>query len=312
MNRKLLVADDDKSFHEIISRVFKDTDWEVTVAEDGLTALEKIAEQVPDVILLDLNMPKLGGRELLTRIRKDARLAMIPVIIVSGDSSPQEKAAEFGIGADDFLGKPFDTLELTARVESASRRSRRMLAANPLTFLPGGPAIEEEAGRRIRTGGPLAFFYIDIDNFKAYNDNYGYLNGDNAIKQAAALLGTIQTDFPDADVFVGHVGGDDFVMMSSWGRAEEIAKLVAARFDALAPQFYNKTDRERGYTVSRDRMGKTHEFPLMSLTIAVATNEKRKLDHYAKIADIAGEIKKFLKSRPDRSGSLWLKDRRLD
>lgn len=312
MNRKLLVADDDKSFHEIICRVFKDTDWQVTVAEDGLTALEKIAEQVPDVILLDLNMPKLGGRELLTRIRKDARLAMIPVIIISGDSSPQEKAAEFGIGADDFLGKPFDTLELSARVESASRRSRRMLAANPLTFLPGGPAIEEEAGRRIKTGGPLAFFYIDIDNFKAYNDNYGYLNGDNAIKQAAALLSGIQNDFPDAEVFVGHVGGDDFVMMSSWGRAEEIAKLVAARFDALAPQFYNKDDRERGYTISKDRMGKTHEFPLMTLTIAVATNEKRRLDHYAKIADIAGEIKKFLKSKPGRSGSLWLKDRRVD
>ncbi len=312
MNRKLLVADDDKSFHEIICRVFKNTDWQVTVAEDGLTALEKITEQVPDVILLDLNMPKLGGRELLARIRKDARLALIPVIIISGDSSPQEKALEFGIGADDFLGKPFDTLELAARVERASRRTRRMLAANPLTFLPGGPAIEEEAGRRIKTGEPLAFFYIDIDNFKAYNDNYGYLNGDNAIKQTAALLGGIRDGFPDADIFIGHVGGDDFVMMSSSGRAEEIAKLVAARFDALAPQFYNKDDRERGHTVSKDRMGNSRTFPLMSLTIAVATNEKRKLDHYAKIADIAGEIKKYLKGRPDRSGSLWLKDRRVD
>ncbi|MCM2266631.1 MAG: response regulator [Elusimicrobiales bacterium] len=312
MNRKLLIADDDKAFQKIIARAFEGTDWEVTSADDGVTALERIAAQAPDVILLDLNMPRLGGRELLARIRKDARLALIPVIIISGDNSPQEQAAEFGLGADDFISKPFSTLELTSRVESASRRTRRMLAANPLTFLPGGPAIEEEVSHRIKTGLPLGFFYIDIDNFKAYNDNYGYLNGDNAIKQAAALFTEIQNEFASENVFVGHVGGDDFVMMSDPGRAEEIAKLIATRFDALAPRLYNKEDRERGYTSSKDRMGNVRQFPLMSLTIAVATNEKRSLDHYAKIVDIASEIKKYLKGLKNRTGSVYLKDRRLD
>ncbi|HAT72563.1 MAG TPA: diguanylate cyclase response regulator [Elusimicrobia bacterium] len=312
MNRKLLVADDDKAFHRIISRVFAGTDWEVSTAEDGVAAMESIAAQPPDVILLDLNMPRLGGRELLARLRKDARLSTIPIIIISGDDSPQEQAAEFGLGADDFISKPFNSLELASRVESASRRTRRMLAANPLTFLPGGPAIEEEAARRIKTGGPLAFFYIDIDNFKAFNDNYGYLNGDNAIKQAAALLTDIQSSFPAEDVFVGHIGGDDFVMMAAPERCEEIARTIAARFDALAPKLYNREDRERGFIVSKDRMNNIHQFPLMTLTIAVATNEKRQLDHYAKIVDIASEIKKYLKGLKDRSGSAYLKDRRLD
>lgn len=312
MNRKLFLADDDKAFHRVITRVFAGKDWEVRTAEDGLSALEQIKARPPDVILLDLNMPLLGGRELLARLRKDARLAMIPVIILSGEDSPLEKAAEFGLGADDFISKPFSALDLVSRVEGACSRTRRMLGANPLTFLPGGPAIEEEAAARIRTGAELAFFYIDIDNFKSFNDNYGYLNGDNAIKQAAALLTGVQSDFPAEDVFVGHIGGDDFVLMARPERAEEMARAIAGKFDALAPRLYNDEDRRRGLIISKDRMGKTRQFPLMTLSIAIATNERRKLDHYAKIVDIAAEIKKHLKGLPDRSGSVFLKDRRED
>ncbi|OIO04880.1 MAG: hypothetical protein AUJ51_00840 [Elusimicrobia bacterium CG1_02_56_21] len=312
MNKKLLVADDDKSFREILTRIFKGSDWQVSGAEDGITAFEQISAQTPDVILLDLNMPRLGGRELLARLRKDARYSMIPIIIVSGNDSPQEKAADLGIGADDFVSKPFDIGELTARIESAFRRARRMLAANPLTFLPGGPAIEEEAALRIKSADPLAFFYIDIDNFKAYNDKYGYLNGDTAIKQTAALLNGLKTAFPAEEVFTGHIGGDDFVLMARPEKAEEIARALASGFDALATKLYNREDGERGFIVSKDRMGKMREFPLMTLTIAIATNEKRELDHYAKIVDIVSEIKKHLKGLKDRFGSMYLKDRRVD
>ncbi|PJA12657.1 MAG: diguanylate cyclase response regulator [Elusimicrobia bacterium CG_4_10_14_0_2_um_filter_56_8] len=312
MNKKLLVADDDKSFREILTRIFKGSDWQVSGAEDGITAFEQISAQTPDVILLDLNMPRLGGRELLARLRKDARYSMIPIIIVSGNDSPQEKAADLGIGADDFVSKPFDIGELTARIESAFRRARRMLAANPLTFLPGGPAIEEEAALRIKSADPLAFFYIDIDNFKAYNDKYGYLNGDTAIKQTAALLNGLKTAFPAEEVFTGHIGGDDFVLMARPEKAEEIARALASGFDALATKLYNREDGERGFIVSKDRMGKMREFPLMTLTIAIATNEKRELGHYAKIVDIVSEIKKHLKGLKDRFGSMYLKDRRVD
>jgi len=310
MNKTLLVADDDKTFHRIISRVFEGTEWQVRTAEDGVAALESIGVQVPDVILLDLNMPRLGGRELLARIRGNPRLAMIPVIILSGDDAPQEQAAQFGVGADDFISKPFNTLELVSRVEGAASRSRRLLGASPLTFLPGGPAIEEEAARRIRAGGPLAFFYMDIDNFKAYNDAYGYLNGDNAIKGVAGLLTDAQRDFAAEEVFVGHIGGDDFVMMAEPRRAEELARAIAAGFDALAPGFYNEGDRARGFVVSKNRTGTACEFPLMTLSIAIVTNEKRPLDHYARIVDIAGEIKKNLKNLSSRSGSVYMKDRR--
>lgn len=311
MKKNLFLADDDITFHNLISRVFSGSEWEVSTAEDGVAAMEKISAKVPDVILLDLHMPRLGGRDLLTMLRRNARFSMVPVIIISGDSSPAEQAAELGLGADDFLPKPFDLEELEARVESACRRARRMLAANPLTMLPGGPAIEEEASSRIRSGVPLGFFYIDIDNFKAYNDNYGYLNGDNAIKAVAGILSSVQADFHEADVFVGHIGGDDFVMMCDPAKAEAIAAEVAARFDAMVPGLYRPEDARKGGITAKDRAGSTREFPLMALTMAIATNERRRLEHYAKIVDIVSEIKKHLKGRPGR-GSAWLKDRRVD
>lgn len=311
MKKNMLIADDDVNFHELLSRVFEGSGWEVTTASDGVTALEKLVDRVPDVILLDLNMPRMNGRDLLAMLRRSARYAMVPIIVISGDASPQEQAAELGLGADDFVAKPFDMGELRARVEGASRRARRMLAANPLTMLPGGPAIEEEAAARIRTGSPLGFFYIDIDSFKAYNDNYGYLNGDGAIKKLAGILSSVQEEMPQADIFVGHIGGDDFVLMCSPDRADEVAAEIARRFDSAVPSLYNKEDASRGRIISRDRAGVQKEFPLMSLTMAIATNERRRLDHYAKIVDIASEIKKYLKGR-SRPGSAWLKDRRVD
>lgn len=312
MTRKLLIADDDKSFHRLVSRIFECGGWEVSAAEDGESAFMLAAAKPPDVILLDLNMPHMGGRELLARLRRDPRFVLTPVIVVTGDDDPQEKAEDFGLGADDFIAKPFDTLDLVSRVESASRRSRRMLAANPLTMLPGGPTIEEEASKRIKEGGGLAFFYIDIDNFKAFNDCYGYLNGDNAIKSTAKLLSDVQETYSKADVFIGHVGGDDFVLMSECSEAERIASEITSRFDALSPQFYNTKDRERRYITTADRSGTERRFPLMTLSIAVATNEQRTLDHYAKIVDIVSEIKKYLKGITGRTRSVYLKDRRVD
>jgi len=312
MHKTILVADDDKTFQRIIKRVFEGTCWEVQAAEDGVAALESMSNKLPDVILLDLNMPRLGGRELLQRIRGNPRLAMIPIIVVSGDDNPAEQASQFGLGADDFISKPFNTMDLISRIESVARRARRMLGANPLTFLPGGPAIEEEAGRRIKAGAPMAFFYVDIDNFKAYNDTYGYLNGDNAIKCVAGLLTDLQSDFAAEKVFVGHIGGDDFAVMADPRRVEEMGRAIAAGFDAMAPGFYSEADRARGFIMSKARSGATREFPLMTLTVAIATNEKRALDHYAKIVDVATEIKRHLKGIKNRSGSMYLKDRRGD
>lgn len=310
MQKRLLVADDDAVFRDVVSRVFEGADWKTEGAEDGISALEKLAGALPDALLLDLHMPGLGGRELLGRMKKNPRLAMIPVIILSGDGAPEEQAREFGLGADDFVVKPFNSQELLARVEGAVRRARRLLSANPLTRLPGGPAIEEDASRRIAAGGNFSFFHIDIDNFKAYNDAYGYLAGDDVLKRTAELLSGLCAMVDDC--FLGHIGGDDFAVMCPCAAADDLARRIALAFDAKAPSFYGKADRARGYIIAADRAGLRREFPLMSLSIAIAGGEKRKIDHYAKAADITKEIKAFLKGLPGRRGSMYLKDRRKE
>ncbi|MDO8803445.1 MAG: response regulator [Elusimicrobiota bacterium] len=140
MNRTLLVVDDDKTFRRLISRVFGGTAWRVETAEDGMAALESIFIRLPDVILLDLNMPRMGGRELLTFIRKDARLHMIPVIIFSDDILLLEQAFAAGLDADGFISKFFNPLELISRVERTVRRGGSMPGPAP-AFLPETPTI---------------------------------------------------------------------------------------------------------------------------------------------------------------------------
>lgn len=304
---KLLIADDDEIFQRLVSRIFTVEGWEVAAVADGAAALAAVQKALPDAIILDLNMPGIGGREALAAIRRKAAMNRIPVIIVSGLNSIEEKSEDLRLGADDYVTKPFDPAELLARVESAVKRTRRNIYSNPLTGLPGAPAIEEEATKRIADGSPFAFAYIDIDNFKAYNDRYGYFNGDNVIKTVAALLEELA-----GGEFAGHIGGDDFVLVTTPGMAVKVAEELVRRFDEVAPGFYNLEDRERGCITTRDRQGNERDFPLVSLTISVVTNEKRDIRHYARLADLSSEIKRYLKTRPGRKGSAWLKDRRGD
>ncbi len=306
MNR-LLIADDDVVLQKLVARIFSGTGWEVAAVADGAAALAEAQRAMPDAIILDLNMPGVGGREALSAIRRKAAMNRVPVIIVSGLDSAEEKSADFRLGADDYVTKPFDPAELLARVESAVKRTRRNMDSNPLTGLPGAPAIEQEAAGRIAAGRPFAFTYIDIDNFKAYNDRYGYFNGDNVIKTVAALLEELAVG-----EFAGHIGGDDFVLVTTPGMAVRVAEELTRRFDALAPGFYNLEDRERGCITTRDRQGNERNFPLVSLTVSVVTNEKRDIRHYARLADLSSEIKRYLKGLPERKGSAWLKDRRGD
>lgn len=312
MQKKLLVADDDASLRNIVARVFEGTEWEVIAASDGASALEALAKNKPDLILLDLNMPGISGREVLKKVRLQPELSLTPVIILSGVDDTAEKVEGFNQGADDYITKPFSILELVSRIENVLKRNRRILNANPLTQLPGAPSIEEEATARMRGDEPLAFLYLDLDNFKAYNDCYGYLNGDKALKRLAGLLLDLSVEFKQEQVFVGHIGGDDFAVILHPGREQELAAEIARRFDLLAPELYNAEDRRRGHILSKNRAGHAMNYPLMTLSIAIATNENRKITHYAKIVDIATEIKSHLKSQKDRTSSVYLKDRRKD
>ncbi|MBI4679046.1 MAG: response regulator [Elusimicrobia bacterium] len=310
-DRTILLADDDETLRVIIRKALRDK-YRLLDAADGAEALRMTQRYLPDLVLLDVNMPQLTGEEVAKEIRANPRTRMIPIIMLTVNAELAHKLQGFESGADDYVIKPFDATELKARIEAVLRRNQEALSASPLTMLPGGAMIERETNGRIQNGETFAFIYIDIDHFKSFNDAYGYAEGDRVIRYAAQIVSKAVSALGGPRDFVGHVGGDDFVVIASPAKAEKLAERIASHFDQKAPLFYNPEDRLRGYVAAKDRQGREERFPIMSLSIAIATNEKRSLDRYAKVSETVSEIKRFLKSRSMGRGSSWLLDRRRD
>ncbi|NJC87759.1 MAG: GGDEF domain-containing protein [Desulfuromonas sp.] len=183
------------------------------------------------------------------------------------------------------------------------------LDASPLTRLPGNIAIEQVLKAKMVQGEKFALCYIDLDDFKAYNDRYGYARGSELIKITGEILYRTKDECGDPGDFVGHIGGDDFVLVTSPENVEPVCKAIIAAFDSAVPEHYDPDDRERGYIEGTDRYGVTRRFPLMSISIAVVTDVRRNFSSPLEIAQVATEIKDYVKSLP---GSNYLVDRRVN
>jgi diguanylate cyclase (GGDEF)-like protein len=198
-------------------------------------------------------------------------------------------------GADDYMIKPFLPQELIARIRMLIRRSTTNLDANPLTRLPGNVSINKELEEKIKNNEQLAVLYIDIDNFKALNDHYGFEKGDEAIKHTARILiDTIQKK-GSANDFVGHIGGDDFVIITTPEKAEEIAKKIISDFDRVSPKFFEEKDRIKGFIESKGRDNQIHKFGFPTISIGIVTSENANFTHTAQINSIGAEIKGLAK-----------------
>lgn len=302
----ILVIDDDQLIRHVICHTLE-SDYHVKQASSGLEALALAQNEAPDLVLLDVMMPGLDGYQVCQRLRTQSATVNVPVIMLTALDQVDAKIRGLSVGADDYLTKPFNLDELKMRVQAHLRRSARELSASPLTLLPGNPTIEHVMRERIKSGAPLALLYIDLTNFKSYNDEYGWLKGDTVIKLLAkAIQMTVHARGTPND-FIGHIGGDDFVVMSVPERASAIAQEVINYFDAAIPESYAAAARKRGYIEAEDRQGVRVRFPLTSVAIAIITNEHRKLEHPAQVAALAAELKKIVKAHP---GSHFAFDRR--
>jgi diguanylate cyclase (GGDEF)-like protein len=183
------------------------------------------------------------------------------------------------------------------------------LDTSPLTRLPGGTTIEKEMKQRIRAKAQIAFCLMDIDNFKAYNDHYGYARGNELIQATADIISDARAAHGGEDDFIGHIGGDDFVVITAPGNYRNICKAIVENFDKAIPDYYETKDRKRGHISGKDRQGIKTAFPLATLSIAVVTNENRKSLNHIQFGEVAAEMKAHAKSE---SGSLFLVDRRND
>lgn len=307
--RKVLVVDDEEHIRRILKFQLEKNGYQVITAENGEEALKSVRRSMPDLILLDLMMPKIDGFEVCKQLRSDFQTSQIPIIMLTAKSDLPDKIKGLQGGANDYLVKPYSNEELLLRVHNVLEWSQNQKNANPLTGFAGNKAIEKELARRIGDSEPFAFLYIDIDNFKAYNDYYGYQKGDESILFLADIITEAVNSLGGPGDFVGHIGGDDFVIVTSLNRAEFIGRHVIDEFDKGSLVLLNEEDIRKGYLEIRNRLGEIKRVPLMSLTIALVLNDGERLKHFAQVSDIASELKKFGKGM---TGSVVVRERRKE
>jgi diguanylate cyclase (GGDEF)-like protein len=307
--QRILVVDDEEHIRKIVKFQLERAGYLVDTAVDGVEALRAVEACHPDLILLDLMMPNMDGYEVCRRLKSDYRTNQIPIIMVTAKADLENKLQGFEDGANDYIAKPFAVTELLLRVRNVLQWSQLQRQANPLTGLPGNVSIEKELERRLGNGSDFVFMYADIDNFKAFNDHYGYRRGDEAIKLTAQIILEAVKSTGNTEDFVGHVGGDDFVVISTPETCDAVANQIVQRFDERIVRLLDQEDLDRGYVEVVNRKGTVDRFPLLTMTVAVVSSSKIEIDHIARISDIASELKLYGKTL---EGSVVVKERRKD
>lgn len=293
---KILIIDDDPDIRDVLTITLMAENYEVIEAADGEEGLVRAQTEHPDLVIVDYKMPKRDGREVCRQLKKDILLSHIPIIMLTGKGETADKVGGIDAGADDYIVKPFEPDELLARIRMTIRRSSRDLEANPLTRLPGNLSILNELQERIDNNSLFAVCYVDLDKFKAYNDKYGFEHGDELIKECARIFLRARAECGNRDDFIGHIGGDDFVVITTPDKADAICTSIIKEYDRTAPTFYNEEDRRAGFIVAGDRQGIPQKIPIASISIGVVSNEKRKISHVGEIGEIGAELKKQAKT----------------
>ena len=292
---KILLVDDDPDILDVLQLTLAEH-FEVFSAPNGKEGLALVRAKNPDLIITDYMMPVMNGRELVKQLKKDILLSHIPIIMLTGKGEVKDIVGGIEAGADDYLVKPFEPDTLLARIRMILRRTIRSLDANPLTHLPGNSSIMEELQHRIDRGLPFAVGYADLDQFKIYNDKYGFEKGDEIIRTTGRILISSVQSVTGQEGFIGHIGGDDFVFICEDKSADIVSRKIIEEFDRLAPSFYNDEDRQAGFISGYDRQGNNIKVNLLSISIGIVSSVTHKITHVAQVGEIGAELKKYAKS----------------
>jgi DNA-binding response OmpR family regulator len=298
---RVLVVEDDPTIRAVAAEALESVGYRVETAATCAEARVAVREKRPDLVLSDVNLPDGDGFSLLDSLRDERASFPFGLMFLSARTATADKVRGFRAGADDYVTKPFEAAELIARVEAVLRRREASLSASPVTRLPGGKAIEREVERRLEAQVPFRLAYLDLDNFKAFNDHYGFAKGDAVMLQTADLLREVVYSVGGDGAFVGHIGGDDFVFIAPEPRAEEVCAQVISRFDRIIPLYYDREDRERGYIEADDRYGQRRRFPVMSVSVVSVRARPGRTTRHADLVKVAAELKGAAKAH---SGSV--------
>ena len=276
------------------------------VYPSGRFALERIFSDPPDMVIAEQFLPEINGVDVLRMLKAENVYRQIcAVLLVKNEALPTFLDTDLNV--DELIVLPASDDELHIRLRLALYRTTVNLDANPLTRLPGNTSIINTVQRLVTRGEEFALAYADLDNFKPYNDRYGFSRGDEVLLMAARIIANIVSGYNRAYSFVGHIGGDDFVFLLPSDVIEDACQRVVSDFDTIVPNFYDPEDRTRGHILSYDRQGHALIFPILTVSIAVVLNTNARYTRYAQLAHEAGQLKKVAKAKP---GSNYVIDRR--
>jgi diguanylate cyclase (GGDEF)-like protein len=285
---KALIVDDDRVLADVLAFTLRREGFQIILAYDGETALECWAEEQPDLIVLDVNMPRLDGFAVCRRIREQADT---PIILLTVRGEEDDIVHGLKLGADDYITKPFDLQLLMLRVEGALRRAGWLSLTSPVTGLPSSKLIEEQLRKIMRRKG-WSVLYVGINHISDFNDVYGFVAGDDVLRFTAMLLAEVVDEFGAGSEFIGHVGGDDFIIIGTPEAASQLGSRMTQRFNEEVETFYNYKDRERGYIEVDDGAGKVQKVPLMSLAVGLIHHDTAPFADIREITEVAAEARR--------------------
>jgi GGDEF domain-containing protein len=259
-----------------------------------------------DLVVFASDLDSSWMAPLIREIKAHSILQFIPILVYAPGSSKNLVVDSYKLGVEEYVDKSWDAEIESAKIEMLIFRSRRDLSVNPSSKLPGPNAIEYEIDKRLHLGDKFAVCYGDLDNFKAYNDYYGYMYGDKMIRITSLIIRNVVQDLTPQG-FVGHIGGDDFIFIVPIESVEPVCKNIIATFDRMAPYRYAEADREKGWIEVSNRRGIIERFPIVSISIAVIINQKRMFKHPGEMSHMMADLKKYTKSLP---GSNFMIERR--
>jgi DNA-binding response OmpR family regulator len=290
-NARLLVVEDDIDIANMLKIYFTGLQFDVDVANRGADALEKTKQVLPHLIVLDIMLPDIDGYEVCRNLRTSMRTSHIPVIFLTQKDERSDKLQGLELGADDYITKPFDIEELKLRVQGAIRRSERESLTDPRSGLPAGRLIEEQLRRIIREQD-WSLLDLRVNHFDSFKDVYGFVAGDDVLRFATMLIGEVVDEVGTTGDFIGHAGGDNFIIITTYAAAPALKQRLKERFAEEVLTHYNFIDRQQGFIQAPQAGGGMEKVPFMSLVVGMVSPNDQSFADIREITELAAEARR--------------------
>ena len=291
MSDTILIVEEDQELSNMLQIYFKGKEYTVHAASNGRTALEMAKNDLPQLVLLAVDLPDIDGYEVCSRLRSNTRSSRIPIFFLTQRTDRADKLRGFEVGADDYITKPFDIEELNLRVQNALKRAEYESLTDPRSRLPAGPLIEEELRGIIGKSG-WAYMDVRINNFEAFNEVYGYVAADDLMRFTTMVIKEAVEEFGTPDDFIGHPGANNFIIITNEANADAIKEAIKQRFGEQVLSHYNFTDRQRGYILTTNDVGSQSQAPLMRIAIGAISPTTRPIADIRELTELAVEARR--------------------